>query len=48
MTAVTWVLRRALIIDEIWRLYVVFVFNWRVVVLPVGSRSPRSSIYGIY
>jgi len=31
------VLRRLLIIDEIWRLYVVFIYDWRVIVFPVGN-----------
>ncbi|KAI9457156.1 hypothetical protein HD554DRAFT_2302020 [Boletus coccyginus] len=34
-TLMMWVLRRALVINEIWRLYVVFICDWRVVVFPL-------------
>ena len=27
--------------NEIWRLYVVFMFDWRVVIFPVGNQSSR-------
>lgn len=37
MASMTLVLRCTLAIHQIWRLYVVFMCNWRVVVLPVGS-----------
>jgi len=38
-----WVLRRSLVINEVWRLYVVFMRDWRVVVFPVCNQI----VYGI-
>ena len=37
-------LRRAPVINEIWRLYVVFMCDWRAVIIPVGSRSSKLSV----
>jgi len=34
-----WVLRYSLVIVQIWRLYVVFMSDWRVIVFPVGNQS---------
>ena len=44
MAITMWVLRRTLVIDEIWRLYVVFMCGCGVVIIPVGSRSSKSSV----
>jgi hypothetical protein len=41
MATVMCALRCTLVINEIWRLYVVFMHNWRVVVFPVGNQSSR-------
>lgn len=39
----TCVLKPTLVLSKIWRLYVVFMHDWRVVILPVGS--PSSKLY---
>ena len=44
MATMMCVLRHALVINEVWRLYVVFMYDWRVVIFPVSNRSSRSSV----
>ena len=44
MATMICVLRHALVVNEIWRLYVVFMYDWRVVIFPVSNRSSRSSV----
>ena len=44
MATMMCVLRRTLGINEVWRLYVVFMYDWRVVIFPVSNRSSRSSV----
>ena len=41
MTTMMCVLRHALVVNEIWRLYVVFMYDWRVIIFPVSNRSSR-------
>ena len=37
MATMMCVLRHTLVVNEIWRLYVVFMYDWRVVIFPVSN-----------